>query len=48
MTLHEIIHQYMRLGVFDGGKWLLSLVKDAGLAPELVKHIQGCRYNVCD
>ena len=42
MNLHEIIHQYLRMGVVDGGHWLAMLVRDAGVSPELVKHIQGC------
>lgn len=48
MTLHYIIHEYLRMGVVDGGRWLLGLVKSAGLAPELVKHIQGSSYHICD
>ena len=41
MNLHEIIHQYLRMGPVDGGHWLLTLVKDAGLDRRLLKHIMG-------
>ena len=42
MTLHEIIHEYLKLGHLAGGYFLLGLVNDAGLSREMMEHIQGC------
>ena len=42
MNLHEIIHTYINMGAAAGGAWLQELVREAGLDPNLVKHIQGC------
>ncbi len=40
MTLHEIIHNYLRLTPQEGKQWLQELVVDAGLESVLVKHIE--------
>ena len=42
MNLHEIIHTYLRMDPVVGRQWLLELVHEAGLNPDLVKHIQNC------
>ncbi len=46
MNLHEIIHQYLRMGPVAGGRFLFGLVKDAGLSRELAKHILSCELTL--